>query len=169
MKSFVVARATTLFLLLLAGCGSSTTPAAGDAASSCAPLPMVAKAAVPVSFRNDVLPVFSFGCAFASCHGTARSDRVYLGTRAADGEPLATPSAIRAALLERSNEADLALVVPSRPEESFLMYKLDGDFCAIASRCVDDCGEPMPKDAALLAASERDTIRRWIAEGAADN
>lgn len=167
MNRFVVVRATTLFLL--AGCGSSTTPAAGDAAGSCAPPPVVSKTEPPASLRNDVLPVFSFSCAFASCHGAARSDRVYLGTRAADGEPLATPTAIRAALLERANEADLALVVPSRPEESFLMYKLDGDFCAIASRCVEDCGEPMPKGSALLAASERDTIRRWIAEGAPDN
>lgn len=130
-----------------------------DASSTCPPVPAVPDGGASVSFRNDVQPIFAHSCAFESCHGTVHSDRVYLGD----------PTANRSALLAPSKRSDLALVTPLRPDESFLMFKLDGTTCNIAARCPDGCGESMPRESELLELAKRDTIRRWIAQGALDN
>lgn len=160
-------------LVLSAGCRASSSSDVPAPASSCPPLPAVAAddTSKVISFRNDVMPVFAASCTFESCHGTKHRDRVFLGMRSdaglSDGDSV--PDAIRRGLLEPSKRAELALVVAGSPDESFLMFKLDGDFCSIESRCPDGCGEPMPKDGELLDVGMRNAIRRWIAEGALDN
>jgi hypothetical protein len=121
-----------------------------------------------VSFRDDVAPVFAHSCAFSSCHDPSRTDRIVLGARPDAGASVA-PSDVRHALLGPSNASDLPLVTPSKPESGFLMFKLDGNLCAIESHCADGCGEAMPKDNDPLDDAKRDTIRRWIAQGALDN
>lgn len=115
------------------------------------------------------MPIFARSCSFESCHGIYRPDRVRLGSVPDAGTDGPTPATIRAALLERSNRSDLVLVQPSKPNESFLMLKLDGDLCGIESRCPDGCGESMPKTGNLLDPEKRETIRRWIAAGALDD
>jgi hypothetical protein len=58
---------------------------------------------------------------------------------------------------------DLKLVVPGKPEESFLMMKLDGRVPS------SELGSPMPHGYAPLSDEKVARIRQWIAEGAKDN
>ena len=77
-------------------------------------------------------------------------------------------------------DPDMKIVAKGDPQHSFMMYKLDGDpnaadatqevTCATLT-CVADksCGLAMPSGGPQLASSDRDTIRRWIAQGATNN
>jgi hypothetical protein len=71
-----------------------------------------------------------------------------------------------------SLEPSMSIIKASDPENSFLMYKLDGELACSKLSCADTkaCGTLMPQGATEpLAQTERDTIRRWIAQGAANN
>ena len=63
----------------------------------------------------------------------------------------------------------MPLVTAGDPAKSFLMHKMDGDQCAFD--CGENsCGSLMPEDGSKpLPVLNRDTIRRWIAQGAQDN
>jgi hypothetical protein len=70
------------------------------------------------------------------------------------------------------------LVAAGDPTNSYLMHKLDGDSCQWATDCAANqsvnqefagCGILMPFDSPELAADTRDTIRRWIKQGAMNN
>ena len=101
-----------------------------------------------VSFSEDVEPILD-GC--ITCHGgvTPRAD-LNLSDDAYDSlvdvESTDCPGRIR--------------VVPGEPDESYLIDKLEG--------ADDICGTQMPQSGELPA-SELDTIRQWISEGALDN
>ena len=66
-------------------------------------------------------------------------------------------------------------VVPGDPANSFMMHKLDGDQCTMATDCATgmtmytDCGQQMPYSSPALDDATRDTIRRWISQGAQNN
>jgi hypothetical protein len=61
----------------------------------------------------------------------------------------------------------MAIVKPGDPRESFLMRKIDGSHCVLDAQCVGStCGESMPRDEEIMPIETRDTIRRWIAQGA---
>ena len=84
----------------------------------------------------------------------------------------------------------MPFVMPGDPEQSYLMHKIDGDVCMVTG-CVTDnaavkqagdtpgaagpgqpsswCGMLMPFNLALIDPARRDTIRRWIKQGALDN
>jgi hypothetical protein len=72
---------------------------------------------------------------------------------------------------------DMSLVAASDPAHSFMMYKLDGNpmlanmndqvTCAtLTCAGTHSCGAAMPSGGPPIAQAERDTIRRWIAQGA---
>jgi hypothetical protein len=74
----------------------------------------------------------------------------------------------------------MSIVKPGDPKNSFMMYKLDGSFPAAADGTGVDCmtlacaagttcGPAMPSGGPALPAGDRDTIRRWIAQGAQNN
>jgi hypothetical protein len=111
-----------------------------------------------VSFSEEVLPLLREGCAYGSCHGTPGRNGLYLGGDA---------SAVRAALLENAEVASMPFVSPGKPERSWLMRKLDGDFCGVT--CDGDCGERMPKAGDPLEPAALGTIATWIGKGAPDN
>ena len=47
------------------------------------------------------------------------------------------------------------------------MRKVDGSQCALDAQCTGaSCQGSMPKNEGLLDLARRDTIRRWIAQGA---
>jgi hypothetical protein len=75
-----------------------------------------------------------------------------------------------------SNEdPTMVTVVAGDPGNSYLMHKLDGDQCTLASACASsktqytDCGQQMPYSSPPLDEPTRDIIRRWIAQGAKNN
>lgn len=146
-------------LLTLAGC-----PDDGDGGETCndyQPPPSLDLQAPAVSFAADVMPIFARSCAFTSCHGLrGNANGVYLGNDAA---------AVHQALVDvrASHLPTMALVARGNPRDSFLMRKLDGSQCVLDPQCIDgDCGDSMPRREELLPIEMRDTVRRWIAQGA---
>ncbi len=103
-------------------------------------------AAAPVSFKEDVLPIFKVHC--ASCHGPGGP-----GTKAS-GLDLTT----YASVMKGTKYGPM--IIPGDPENSNLLWLLDWR----ASPQLR-----MPHDKQQLPVGERDTIRTWIRQGAKDN
>ncbi len=101
-----------------------------------------ARAAAPVNFSREVLPLLSENC--FSCHGRDESHRkadLRLDTR--EG---ATDDAVRA-------------VVPGQPEASEMIKR-------ILSQDDEEVMPPPKSHKPRLSAAQADVLRRWIAEGA---
>jgi hypothetical protein len=132
-------------------CADYTPPASFDAQNP------------KVSFSKNVMPIFKPSCAFTNCHGLmGSSNGVFLGEGSG-------PGAVHANIVGRrsSKMQSMDLVKPGDPRESFMMRKLDGSHCVLEAQCTNgDCGDSMPRREELLPIEERDTIRRWIAQGA---
>lgn len=125
-------------------------------------------------------------CNAISCHGADRAPKgqLYLGPPLYDS----TQTPIQMTTLEittvlsnvvaaASHTAPgLKLIAPNDPQNSFLMMKLDGCLDAVKAECTstqpgafttNPCGDFMPQTGYPLEATDRDKIRRWIAQGAA--
>ena len=84
----------------------------------------------------------------------------------------------------------MPFVTPGDPSQSYLMHKIDGDLCTVTGCVMSNaavmqagdepgtagqgqppnwCGTPMPFNLPFIDPSQRDTIRRWIKQGALDN
>jgi hypothetical protein len=115
-----------------------------------------------VSFSKDVMPIFGQSCAFSTCHGSTvgTANGVFLGKDA--------PRVHTAIVGVRGDELPtMAFVTPGNPRESYLMRKMDGSQCALDAQCTGgSCQSSMPKNEAPLDLATRDTVRRWIAQGA---
>jgi hypothetical protein len=185
--------AALLLAAVAAACGGSdssgssattsttgTTGAAGGAGAdggsvtgdSCFDYASFEGAQPAVTFTADVLPLFRRSCGLsASCHGAdpAPAGRPFLGPPMSAGDVTADQAkAIVTGLVgvTSSEEASLAIVAAGAPDKSFLLYKLDGADCAkLPCAATKSCGESMPQGSAL-AQSERDVLRRWVAQGA---
>jgi hypothetical protein len=104
------------------------------------------------SLANDVLPIVSARCSADTCHGSV----------------MQSTSAFRSFALGPADEcADArAIVVPSKPDQSYIVAKLSNhDLCPDTS--------PMPKpiegDWVQLPADDVQTIYDWICGGALDD
>ncbi len=133
------------------------------------------------SFQTDVMPIFLNSCSFSGCHnmpsdtGELGAPTIFLGSKTVPG---ANGSVFADIVGVASTEnPSMDYVKAGDPANSFLMHKADGDQCLFASSCaalpasagVPACGDSMPMGQALIDVSARDTIRRWIAEGAMNN
>ena len=165
----------------LGACSSATTVASDAGAVGLCP-PNVADADLSkptVSFAADIMPIFQQSCALpgGNCHGdpsVVSSFRPLLGS--SDGDAgVGTRQSVWNGLVGVKSGEDLAmnLITPGDPAASFLMHKVDGDQSMLISECMvpgshrPNCGAFMPYQApAILAVSTRDTIRRWIQQGA---
>jgi hypothetical protein len=166
MKRLVMALGAGALAL---GCSSS------DPGPSCTAYSVPARTDLTkptVSFKSDVVPVFVQSCAFSPpCHGATSGDNqgVYLGVKT--GDPKA--ALIYAGLVGKpSNElAAMPYVTPGDPSKSYVMHKMDGDQCTLDAQCTGgSCGQSMPQSSsAILPATSRDVVRRWIAQGAPNN
>ena len=164
--------------------GGDSGPGCGDAAASsgsCTPYVSCADLTPPtVSFSSAVLPVFNRSCGIGGeqCHGDPNSSphtaQPYLGQ--SPGTP--DVAKIFAGLINQpaAEDTKLSLIAPGDPEKSYLVHKIDGDSCQFAAECnvtgnplIKNCGIQMPFNAGSLDPSMRDTIRRWIAQGAKNN
>src|SRR5947199_3407502 len=98
------------------------------------------QAAGKLEYNRDIRPILAENC-FA-CHGP---------------DSAARKAGLR---LDRRDEAvQTEAIVPGRPEKSNLVQRI----------FADDPGERMPprKTGKKLTAAQKETLRRWIAEGAA--
>lgn len=144
--------------LLGAGCPASTEPAACKDEP-----PATFDGLTPqTSFSRDVMPIFRQSCAFSTCHGSTVGDAngVFLGSETARVHQGLVGVASR-------ELPTMPLVASGDPTQSYLMKKLDGAQCAFDARCRDGtCGASMPRGDDLLPQATRDTVRRWITQGA---
>jgi hypothetical protein len=149
---------------------------AGPDGGGCTSYVARADLSVPVSFANQVMPIFQQSCAPGgpSCHGDPGSGPIqaYLGS--VDGG--VDPSTILARIVDvvAAEDPGMKLVAPGDPARSFLLHKMDGDQCMFAAACATTgydrsypmCGSTMPLNADSLPSGARDTVRAWIAQGA---
>src|SRR5436190_12814067 len=109
-------------------------------------LAAAAAAAEPakVSYYKDVRPIFQMHC--QGCHQPAKPQGGVVVTGHAD--------------LMKKDEMGNAVVVPGKPDASELIVAL-----------TQQKGKPakMPKDAPPLADAQVESIKQWIAQGAADD
>ncbi len=124
-----------------------------------------------VSFATEVMPIFTQSCSSTSCHGIQSSPQggLVLGAELKHG---ADSASVYGSLVGPMSAQlpTMAFVTPGDPSSSYLMHKLDADQCQFAAQCTGhDCLKPMPYDTGSLATDTRDTIRRWIAQGAPQN
>jgi hypothetical protein len=185
------ALAVTLAITTLASinCGSSSpsggasdasTPSCGQACCAYT-VPASTDLTSATSFQNDVLPILLNSCSFSGCHnmpsdmGALGSPTVFLGSKTI---PSANSGVVADIVGVASTELpSMQFVKPGDPENSYLMHKADGDQCLFTAMCpalpsslgLPPCGDTMPMGQALIDVAPRDTIRRWIAEGAMDN
>jgi WD40 repeat protein len=98
----------------------------------------------PVSFHRDVRPILQVHC--QGCHQPAKSG----------GKLVVTDHGS----LLKGGRSETPIIVPGKPDESLLIQEV-----------VPREGDPprMPKDAPPLEAAKVEVLRRWIAQGAADD
>jgi hypothetical protein len=127
------------------------------------------------TFQADVLPIFRNSCGLSStCHGSEQShppDQHYLGPKNKDPAP--TAAQIQAIFDQNVGKAsvlnpDMPIIDPGKPENSFLMYKLDGVECdKLTCAAKGTCDSLMPDGSTCpMEIEKRDVVRRWIAQGA---
>ena len=163
----------------LAGCSSSSSADGGAGGAS-----------ADVSFSREVVPILQTNCAAGgtACHGDpsvvtaggAAGNRDYLGpTTGAYSAAVITQ--ILGAMVGKPSFEDPAMdvVTAGDPTKSFLMYKMDGDSTGdpllSSLTCTGElgnCGTAMPYPGiagTTLPQAMRDTVRRWISQGAQNN
>ena len=129
--------------------------------------------AAKLTLKTDILPIFSnvmsSGCTLSLCHSNTAPNVPKLGPSngMVDAAGL---EAIRNALLAASTQVPaLKIVSPGKPEESYLMNKIDGTLSCMGFSCqtAAGCGERMPQLLPPLDTEKINKIRDWIKQGAA--
>ena len=158
--------AVVLSVALLAACSSSS----GESAATCVGHTSSAAstpATKAVSFKDDILPIFQQSCVFSSCHGspTGANNGIYLGAKGS-----ANTTGIRDALVGKSSARmpSMKYVTPGKPESSYLLHKLDGNFCGLDACADGKCGDRMPRGGDALDEGLISVVEAWIAQGAPD-
>jgi hypothetical protein len=172
----VAAFAGTLFSST--GCGNSGGGGAGGGGAVCFDYSSFDGTKPAVSFKGDVLPILQRSCGVStSCHGDSSApneDRPFLGPNMSTTATADDIAIILGGIVDVDSylEADMKVVKPSDPEHSFIMHKLDDTLECDVLTCTakKECGGIMPQGADKpLDLAERDLVRRWIAQGAANN
>jgi mono/diheme cytochrome c family protein len=133
------------------------TSALASALVGCSPPPKAGKADEPTRvqaaslFESDIAPLFRSRC--ATCHLTGQEA----------GKMTLTPKGAIASLVNaKSTEAtSLMRVVPGKPDDSYLIMKLEGTHIEHGGN-----GVQMPFGAPSLSREEIAKVRKWIAKGA---
>ena len=131
----------------LGGCTKEKRPyAPGTASASGAP--------TLSSIQGDIL---TLSCAVSGCHDNRANPAASLD--------LTNAAASYSGLVNRmSTEAQMKIVTPEDPGNSYLYHKLMG-----THRSVGGTGDQMPQYAAQLSQADIDRIVQWITDGAQYN
>ena len=115
-----------------------------------------------VSFSKTVAPIVQNNCSLPACHAdSAVSLGIFL--------PKDNAQIYKALHAPATTNLKLDIVKAGAPADSYIMHKLDGTHCALDKDCVKgSCGQEMPPGE-TLSVDDRNSIRRWIAQGAKDN
>jgi hypothetical protein len=127
------------------------------------------------TLRNEIAPIFSRSCALASsCHQSGGTHHPFLGLSLfqLDGGKM-TDAMLETVISEVKDKpstqvAGRNLVVAGKPEDSYLMNKIEGNNNCSGFTCMgpDRCGIQMPDPTAPLEKPEMELIRAWIKKGA---
>lgn len=126
-----------------------------------------------VSFKTDVLPIFRQSCGLSmACHQlqSGPAGQSYLGP--GPNDPAPTQADIDKIFAQNVDATavkapTMKIVEKGNPQKSFLMHKMDNTLeCADVACGEAGCGSKMPLTGDTLGATERDTVRLWIAQGA---
>ncbi len=158
---------------VLGGCGAgtsdgSTSEGAGGHDCGLYEVPTGTDLTTPVEkFSTNVMEIFFENCGSATCHGaTSPTGGLMLGSTVS--EAAATYDGL---VNVASDElVTMPYVTPGKPEQSYIMHKLDGDQCYYDEQCAGHkCLASMPNLGTTLPPATRDIVRRWIAQGAMNN
>lgn len=108
-----------------------------------------------VSYKTQIQPIFNAQCVF--CHVTgAENGGLNLGRSASFANLVGTPS----------TESKLLRVAPAKPEDSYLIHKLQGDQANVGGN-----GDRMPRTdpPRPLDPAQLELIKTWIRAGAQNN
>ena len=136
-------------LTLGAGCSESTTPPEPAECSSVADPNLPAT----VSYQNNIVPLLNskYGCTAIGCHGSTLPGSQY---------SLASYSSLFDSGPQASDRG-MCSVRGGAPEESYLIWKIEGRSGIL--------GDRMPDNASPMTAEDIATLRQWTLEGARNN
>lgn len=111
----------------------------------------------PATFKDGVMPILSESCALTACHAAKQSNL---------GIHITYDAALVYSELQKESPTvpGLKFVVAGKPDESFVMAKMDGTHGKLPA-CASGCGKEMPPDD-MLPQAKRDVVRKWIENGA---
>jgi len=119
-------------------------------------IPGKSKPTVSVSYKKMIQPILNANCVFCHMSGAMQGGLTL--------EPGLSP---RSLISVRSTESALMLIAPGKPEDSYLIHKLEGTHIQAGGT-----GASMPFSAETplkLEAKDIALIRHWVAIGAPDN
>ncbi len=105
----------------------------------------------PISFINEVQPIFTANCALSGCHA---------GTSPASGLNLSSNAYSRIVNVSSGQRSSLFLIKPLDPDNSYLIHKIKGN---------DISGSRMPFGRPPLTVDVIALIENWIRQGALNN
>lgn len=137
---------TTALCLFLVSCssGGSTGPEEPDPQDP----PPEEEPNRPVSFSEDIQPIFSGNCTSSGCHD-ANTQQSGVNLTSYD-----------AALASTGNQYGEKVINPGNPDESPLVDKIEAN---------PQFGSRMPENSSALSQANIDSIRAWIEDGAPNN
>ena len=111
---------------------------------------------------DEVYTILQTNCAISSCHGGANALAYDLGTTPTESyNAIVNVDPLNPAALNKGHK----LVDPGHPYNSFLLKKIGQSHDPYLEMEVAE-GNPMPNNAAALAATDVELIRQWILAGA---
>jgi hypothetical protein len=124
------------------------------------------------TLKKDIAPLFGISCALSSsCHadGSMHHPNLGLSPFLLDAGPSdAMLMAILAEVKKPSVEvAARSIVVPGKPEDSYMMNKVEGNNNCSGFVCMgpDKCGIQMPDPSTPLEKAQVELLRAWIKKG----
>jgi hypothetical protein len=134
--------------LLAAGCGGANDPQPPPDCTSA----VDTTGAATVSFAAQIVPLLShYECASVGCHGGDLSSSNYRVDTHADVLTMG----------DEATDLGVCVVKPGRPDESYMIWKLEGR--------QGIRGEQMPNGMEPVLPEDLEIFRTWIAEGARGN
>ncbi len=109
-------------------------------------------AGASISFKKQIQPIFDANC--VACHQSGSAQ---------EGLVLEEGKAYANLIRKPSHQANMALISPGSPQESYLLHKVGGSQASAHGR-----GERMPLGG-KLDPQELDLLRAWVAAGAENN
>jgi hypothetical protein len=152
--------AAGLALLALVGCltGCAGEGGGGKQASKPTCTPQVDPSTI--SFASNIQPIYTRSCAVGGCHdGATRAQNLDLSTGAAYSQTVK----------RRSTQQNLNLILPGKPDDSYLIRKIEGGPNITGVLMPQDCPATPRNGAICLSPDDIQAVRTWVLACAPQN